>query len=149
LAPALAGRGGLPSRARPPRRAQGDPREPRRDRRGPRRDAEGREPRGDLLPRHRRRVVSGALARLTIWSLKTRIVARLRRLRQIRYLMATIVGAAYVVFVWRPYRAAEAFGRLRDSGGGVPADFFAAVEPVMGGIIVAIALLRWLWPGGS
>src|SRR5262249_14342172 len=146
LAPPLAGGGGLPSGAHPPRRPQGDPREPRGDHGEPSGDGEGRVARGDLLQGDGRRV-TGHLLKIQLWSFRNRIIARLKRLRQIRYLAATLVGIGYVCLVWRPWRMVRIVGPI--PGSISPLELALPIEAAMGALLTAVALLRWLWPGSK
>jgi len=92
--------------------------------------------------------VTAPLLSLQLWTFKNRIVARVRRLRQARYLAGTIVGLSYVFFVWRPWR----FVRI----GGPPPEMAAKagtlapyLEVGLAALMTALALLRWLWPGSK
>ena len=51
----------------------------------------------------------GVLLELQGRTLKNRLVARVKRLRQARYLAGSAVGFAYIFFFWRPWRAVTAF----------------------------------------
>jgi len=92
--------------------------------------------------------VTGHLFRIQLWSFRNRLLARLKRLRQIRYLAATLVGLGYVCFVWRPWRVVWLVGPpIR---GGIPiAELALPLEAGLGALLTVIALLRWLWPGSK
>lgn len=81
---------------------------------------------------------------LTLCSLRNRLRVRLRRLREPRYLIGTIVGAAYFYMVfWRPR------SRVRRAGSPVEA-IGAAHGPIelAGALLMfGVVALAWLWPG--
>jgi len=92
--------------------------------------------------------VIGTFAYLTACSLFNRIAARLRRLRQPRYLIGLIVGLAYLYwFVLRH--------QIRQTRrGDLTADpQFAAMLPavlVAGGLVLwAVSLVAWVWPSSG
>ena len=91
--------------------------------------------------------MTGAFLYLTGCSLKNRVLRRLRRLREPRYLAGLVVGVAYLYwFVFRnqmrsvPHRGADL----------AALNSFAS-DIVAGGALVlwGLALLAWLWPFAS
>ena len=54
-------------------------------------------------------MVTLLLLRVHLWSWKNRILARLRRLRQIRYLLFTGLAMAWILSFWQPWRAGRLF----------------------------------------
>src|SRR5262249_47034236 len=84
-------------------------------------------------------------------SARNRIRVRLRRLREPRYLIGAIVGAAYMYFT-----ILARGGPLGGRGpvGGAPASsslqaFGAVAVPLVGLVLLALASLAWLYPGQS
>jgi ABC-2 type transport system permease protein len=84
---------------------------------------------------------------LTACSLKNRLLRRFRRLREPRYLAGLVVGVAYLYFF--VFRNQMRSGRHAGSG-------FAAIAPLAPDFVAAgalalwgLAVLVWLWPGGS
>src|SRR5713226_8284344 len=91
---------------------------------------------------------------IIVCSAKNRLRARLRRLRQPRYLVGAIAGAAYMYFtvfarVWGPRgRSSQRRGRS------LPPSFllgaFTAAGPAFVGIgLLAMMAIGWLFPGES
>jgi hypothetical protein len=86
------------------------------------------------------------LVRFHILSLKNRTLSRIRRLRQIRYLVGTAVAIAYFAFLLRPrggggILAALSFGRSLDS------DVKTALLMAGAAFLTALMLIAWIWPG--
>ncbi|MBI3449209.1 MAG: hypothetical protein HY049_09880 [Acidobacteria bacterium] len=91
----------------------------------------------------------GVLLELQARTLKNRLVTRVKRLRQARYLAGSIVGFAYIIFVWRPWRAVNAFDMMRQRGIVFPGDVTTTIEAGLAALALGAALLRWLWPGAK
>jgi ABC-2 type transport system permease protein len=88
---------------------------------------------------------------ITLYSAKNRVLVRLRRLREPRYLIFAIAGAAYLYFAVFMRVGAARRARRR---GGEPPDIFspsiAALAPVAGGVaMLAIAAAAWVFPARS
>jgi hypothetical protein len=91
--------------------------------------------------------VTGAFLYLTGCSLKNRLLRRLRRLREPRYLAGLAVGLLYLYsFVFRNQMRA---GRHQADGLAAIASF--APDIVAGGALAlwALAIVAWLWPFGT
>ena len=89
---------------------------------------------------------------ITVCSAKNRILRRLRRLREPRYLVGAIVGVAYLYFsFFARLRGRRAAGNRR--GGGTPpisAEQFAQIGTSIGALVLFIgAALAWLLPTSS
>jgi hypothetical protein len=88
---------------------------------------------------------------ITLCTAKNSVLARLRRLREPRYLIFAIAGAAYMYFaVFMRFGAARR-GRRR---GDAPPDIFApsvgALAPAAGGVaLLALAAVAWILPTRS
>src|SRR4051812_18388927 len=86
---------------------------------------------------------------------RNRLRARLRRLRQPRYLIGAIVGAAYIYFSFFARLRTQRASALRRRGrGGQPADVsfaaLAAVGPTLAGLgLLAMTAVGWLVPFDS
>jgi ABC-2 type transport system permease protein len=91
--------------------------------------------------------VTGAFFYLTACSLKNRLLRRLRRLREPRYLAGLVVGLLYLY--WFIVRNQMRPGRRGGDGFAALAAF--APEIVAGGGIALwlLTVLAWLWPFGS
>src|SRR5471032_2325365 len=95
----------------------------------------------------------GASLYINVCSARNRLRVRLRRLREPRYLIGAIVGAAYLYFSF--------FARLRTSGrsaarrpGGAAAPpvfaAFVAAGPALAGVaLLVVTALSWIMPFGS
>jgi len=79
------------------------------------------------------------------WSLRNRIVARLRRLKQIKYLIFTAVSMAYLLGVTRPWRITRVAG-IMSEGSAPPAYVLPAIEAGIGLILTLLCLFSWIWP---
>lgn len=80
---------------------------------------------------------------LTLCSLRNRLRVRLRRLREPRYLIASVVGAAYfwLLFIGRG-------GRGRAPGGlSLISQARGGAETVSSTVLFITAALAWIWPG--
>lgn len=88
------------------------------------------------------RGVIGALFYLRSRSLANALVARLKRLRQPKYLLGGIVGVAYLYFVFLR-RAQLSTGR--SAAEGLPFDMLPAVVAVAALFLLLFAMLCWLW----
>src|ERR1019366_5103750 len=87
-----------------------------------------------------------------VCSARNRLRARLRRLREPRYLIGAIVGAAYLYFsFFARFRASSsARGRARNPGGpAVFAALFAAGPAIAGLGLLLVTALSWIMPFGS
>jgi len=95
--------------------------------------------------------MTGLLLRVHLWSWKNRILTRLRRLRQVRYLVFTSLAVAWVLFFWRPWRT---LGFLRDrtdvniriGADAIPIEFAPAVEVGIAALITFLCVIAWVWP---
>jgi hypothetical protein len=79
------------------------------------------------------------------WSLRNRILARLRRLKQIKYLVFTAVSLAYLLGVTRPWRAARVVG-IMSEGSTPPPYVLPAIEAGIGLLLTFLCLFSWVWP---
>jgi putative ABC exporter len=97
----------------------------------------------------------GASLYITLCSTKNRVRARLRRLREPRYLLGAIVGAAYFYFTFgarfRTSSASAARRRARGAPEIPPAlASLAAAGPAFAGLVLLfITALSWILPGRS
>ncbi|HYM21969.1 MAG TPA: putative ABC exporter domain-containing protein [Vicinamibacterales bacterium] len=96
----------------------------------------------------------GASLYITLCSAKNRILQRLRRLREPRYLIGAVVGAAYIYFsFFARLRGRNAVGRRpRSVGVGPPVspEEFARIGPAIGALaLFIVACLAWLLPMNS
>ncbi len=75
-------------------------------------------------------------------------LTRLRRLRQPKYLISALVGAAYLYyfFLGQFFRHGSGHGSFPRA---IPADLMPAAEVGFSVILLAAVLLPWLWPGGG
>jgi ABC-2 type transport system permease protein len=88
----------------------------------------------------------GALAYLVATSWKNRLVMRIRRLRQPKYLMGAVVGGCYFLYIcFSRYIFSHAYGRHGQPGGGGPVDVVFR-ESVGSLILFAMMLLAWILP---
>src|SRR5438477_3607906 len=82
-------------------------------------------------------------------STKNRVLVRLRRLREPRYMLGAIAGAAYMYFA---VFARITGSRARRSGRGGPAisEAILRAAPPIGGVgLLAYALVAWILPSSS
>src|SRR6266513_2717050 len=88
---------------------------------------------------------------ILVRSTRNRIVARLRRLREPRYAIGAVFGAAYIYFVlFGPRRAAgRRGGRGRPIPAGPAALLAAIASPLAGAAVLLMAALAWMFPGTS
>ncbi len=91
--------------------------------------------------------MTGAFLYLTGCSLKNRVLRRVRRLREPRYLAGLVVGVVYLYWVF--FRNQMRSARHPDGGMAALASF--APDIVAGGALAlwALAVAVWLWPFGS
>ena len=80
-----------------------------------------------------------------LWSLRNRIVSRLRRLKQVKYLIFTAISLAYLIGFTRPWRAARVIGVISE-GSTAPRLALPAIEAGMGLLFTLLCLLSWVWP---
>ena len=86
--------------------------------------------------------MTGLLLRVHAWSWKNRIRTRLRRLRQVRYLVFTGLAVAWVLFFWQPWRTVGFLSERTDGGIRIGAD---AIPPEFAPVAQAgLALLQEL-----
>ena len=78
-----------------------------------------------------------------LWSLRNRIVARLRRLKQVKYLIFTAVALIYLLGVTRPWRAARVVN-IMSEGSTPPAYVLPAIEAGLGLVFTLICLFSWV-----
>src|ERR1051326_7115043 len=88
---------------------------------------------------------------ITLCSAKNRLLQRLRRLREPRYLIGAVVGAAYLYFSFfaRMRGRSVSVGPRRRGGGGpsFSLDQFGRMATAAGGIaLFIVAALAWLLP---
>jgi hypothetical protein len=92
--------------------------------------------------------VTGTFVFLTVRTLRNRIAARLRRLRQPRYLVGLVAGLAYLYwFVLRHQLRATRRGDFT-----VDPQFMSVVPAVLvaGGLVLwAVSLAAWAWPSAQ
>src|SRR6185503_12929415 len=86
---------------------------------------------------------------ILVHSTRNRIVVRLRRLREPRYLFGAVIGAAYLYFAFfRPRRIARRRGR-----GAIPGEEAAALgrfgASLGGAAVLLMAGVAWIFPGTS
>ena len=91
---------------------------------------------------------------IIVCSFRNQVRKRLRRLREPRYLMGAIVGAAYLYFsFFARFRASrQSTARRNARGSGLPPLFstLLAAGPVLGGLaIMAMTVLSWIMPFNS
>jgi hypothetical protein len=86
------------------------------------------------------------LVRFHLWSLKNRILSRIRRLRQIRYLVGTVVVFAYFAFLFRPGRGGGILGALTYERN-LDSDVKTALLMAGAALLTALLLITWIWPG--
>ena len=86
----------------------------------------------------------GALVYLTLCSIKNRVRARLRRLREPRYAAGLVAALAYFAFLFRP-RAGHAGGPVLER----LATVRAPLELVAIALLFIIVALAWLWPSSE
>ena len=85
---------------------------------------------------------------ILVRSTRNRIVVRLRRLREPRYLFGAVIGAAYLYFaVYRPRRIVGRRGRR----GAIPdeASLGRFGASLGGAAVLLMAGLAWIFPGTS
>ena len=90
---------------------------------------------------------------ITVCSAKNRLRVRLKRLREPRYLLGALVGAAYVYFtVFARRRGARATAARSVARGGqvLPPQLLALASagPAIGALVLlAVTALTWILPG--
>jgi ABC-2 type transport system permease protein len=94
--------------------------------------------------------VTGAFLYLTGCSLKNRVLRRLRRLREPRYVAGLVVGVLYLY--WVVFRNQMRSGRSRGNGVAAIAAFASFAPDIVAGAALALwalAVVAWLWPFGA
>ena len=87
---------------------------------------------------------------ITVYSAKNRILQRLRRLREPRYLLGAVVGAAYLYFSFFARMRGRGVAQRRRGQPPVPLEQFAQVATAVGALLLFVgAALAWLFPLGS
>ncbi len=90
---------------------------------------------------------------ITVCSAKNRMRVRLRRLREPRYLLGAIVGAAYIYFsFFSRGRSRASAARRRRGAAAIPPAFTALVAagPAFAALtLLLVSTLSWIVPGGS
>jgi ABC-2 type transport system permease protein len=89
--------------------------------------------------------VIGTFVTVALLTFKNRILQRLRKLREPRYLIGAVVGAAYFWFFFfrRTHNSNPALARIRDiSSNGVVVDFVSVV-------VLLMMIAAWALPGDS
>ena len=87
-----------------------------------------------------------AFAFVTAVSFKNRMLLRVRRLRNPRYLVSTLAGLAYLWFVF--FRRMSARGHVQ-IGGGLPTQMLTVGVDVTSLVILVIMIFAWALPGDS
>jgi hypothetical protein len=91
----------------------------------------------------------GPLLYLSLCSMKNRTRVRLKRLREPKYLIGSLFGAAYFYFLlWRPKGSSTRAG----GPGGVLAMITrgrAGLELAGSAVLFVVAALAWVWPGSN
>ncbi len=86
------------------------------------------------------------LVRIHLGQVKNRLLTRLRRLRQLRYLVGTLAGIAYFGYVFRPWRSRWLIDAV--TGGEGPDPEITAALKVVGAVLLTFVLVAaWAWPG--
>ena len=85
------------------------------------------------------------LLQVHLWSWRNRIRTRLRRLRQPRYLVSFLFGAAYILFFWQPWREDRFISFGQSPWAGKPG-FPAIAEVGLAAILTLYIVIAWLWP---
>lgn len=85
------------------------------------------------------------LIQVHLWSLKNRFLARFRRLKQLRYLLGTIIGLAYFAMLFRRGGNVNPFMVRGDPDPAI----VAALETGAAALLTLLALLAWLWPSSA
>src|SRR5450759_1455222 len=96
----------------------------------------------------------GASFYILVCSARNRLRVRLRRLREPRYLIGAIVGAAYLYFTFfaRMRTSSASAARRRSRGASTPPIFtaLAAAGPALAGpVLLVITASSWMMPFGS
>jgi hypothetical protein len=86
------------------------------------------------------------LIRILFCLLKNRILTRIRRLRQIRYLVGTLAGIAYFALLFRPWRSEWLIEAI--ATGESPDPEITAALLVVGAVLLTFLLVAvWIYPG--
>src|SRR5436305_15050760 len=98
--------------------------------------------------------MSSASLYIIVCSARNRLRVRLRRLKEPRYLIGAIVGAAYIYFsFFARFRASRASSARRNArGGGSPAPLaqLAASGPAFAGLaLLGVTVASWILPFNS
>ena len=81
-----------------------------------------------------------------LWSFKNRTLARIRRLRQARYLVSLLAAIAYFTFVFRPWRSGPRLSLL--AAWAVPGEgVLDALEIGAAFLLTILVTLPWILPG--
>ncbi len=91
--------------------------------------------------------MTGALLYLRLTSLQNLVLSRFRRLKQPKYLVGAIVGAAYfyMMFIRRSY-ASRSASQYNHGAAALPADLLPAVAAIGALILLVIVALAWIVP---
>jgi hypothetical protein len=98
--------------------------------------------------------MSGAFFYLTVCSIRNRLRKRLRRLREPRYLIGSVVGVLYLYYfvfhgAFRRRGAMGSTGTSAASATAVLAHYAAEVHVIGAAVLFVLAALAWLWPGSK
>src|SRR5436305_3339294 len=97
--------------------------------------------------------MSSASLYIIVCSARNRLRVRLRRLREPRYLIGAIVGAAYIYFsFFARFRASRAGSSRRNGARGfpVPLGELAASGPAFAGLaLLGVTVASWILPFNS
>ncbi len=84
---------------------------------------------------------------LTACSIKNRVLARFRRLRQPRYLVGAVVGIAYLYLVF--FRRARPGRGVRRGAAGIPAGVLPSLQLAGTFVLWAVVVARWVVPAST
>jgi len=88
--------------------------------------------------------ILGALVYLRLTSLRNALVSRFKRLKQPKYMVGALVGAAYIYFVFlRRLRSNRSSAAFADA---MPSDLLAIATTIGALIVLIIVLMFWIWP---
>jgi ABC-2 type transport system permease protein len=80
---------------------------------------------------------------------KNMALARLRRLRQPKYLLSALAGLAYIYFFFLRNYFSHGKARARIPQQAISPDLFPLFEVGFAVVLLIIVLLPWFWPGGK